>query len=341
MTFMDFLRFQPVYIIRGNRKGRTGMSGSQKIRVGVVGVGYLGEHHARVYSTMDGVDLVGVVDTNRQRADEIALRYDTKALYDYHELFDQNVDCVSIVVPTTAHFPVSMDFVRNGIDVLIEKPITTSVEDAEALIHEATKRNVLIQVGHLERFNSAFMALRKIVKEPRFIEVHRIGPYVGRGIDVDVILDLMIHDIDIILSLVRSEIEEIRAVGVPVLTDHIDIANARIEFANGCIANITASRVSRDKMRKLRVFQHDAYITVDYGKQNIRVYRRIEQNGGPTITCESIDLGSREPLAAELEAFIRAVRDRSEPVISGRDGKEALRVATMIGDAARQRLCGA
>lgn len=193
---------------------------NNKIKVAVIGVGYLGEHHARIYSTMNNVDLAGVVDIDREKADRIADRYSTKAFYDYKELFDK-VNAVSIAVPTILHYPVALDFIRHNIDVLIEKPITTTIGEADNLIDEAEKRGVLIQVGHIERFNKAFRAMSGYIKDPRFIESHRIGPYVGRGIDVDVILDLMIHDIDTILAIVKSDLVDLRAIGVPVLTGHM------------------------------------------------------------------------------------------------------------------------
>lgn len=308
-----------------------------KIRVGVVGVGYLGSHHARIYSAMNDVELVGVADENKDRADEIAGRYNTTAFYDYRDLLNR-VQAVSIATPTTLHYPVTLDFIRHGIDVLIEKPITASIDEADSLINEAEGKGVHIEVGHIERFNKAFIAMNKYVNNPRFIESHRMGPYVGRGIDVDVILDLMIHDIDIILSVVKSDINDIRATGVPVLTNNIDIANARIEFDNGCIANVTASRVSKDKMRKIRIFQPDMYLSLDYGQQSMAIYRKIIKDGSPAITGEEIRLEREEPLFAELTSFIAAIRNKSKPVVSGIDGRKALSAALKILEDARKRL---
>ncbi len=309
---------------------------NHKIKVGVVGVGYLGEHHARIYSSMDQVDLVGVADIDAGRADHIAAKYKTKAFHDYKELFGK-VSAVSIAAPTVLHHPVALDFIRQNTDVLIEKPVTTTVEEAESLIREAANRNVLIQVGHIERFNTAFRTMCTYLHHPRFIEAHRIGPYVGRGIDVDVILDLMIHDIDIILAIVKSELVDLRAVGVPVLTNHIDIANVRLEFANGCIANLTASRVSREKMRKIRIFQADTYISLDYGRQSMAIFRRIMENGLPKIVSEEIRLESEEPLQVELTAFIDAVKNRTQPLVTGLDGIEALKIALRIIEDAKKR----
>ncbi|MBI5406102.1 MAG: Gfo/Idh/MocA family oxidoreductase [Nitrospirae bacterium] len=309
---------------------------NNKIKMGVVGVGYLGEHHARIYSSMDQVELVGVADIDAGRADHIAAKYTTKAFHDYRELFGK-AEAVSIAVPTVLHYPVALDFIRQNTDVLIEKPVTTTVEEAESLIREAAMRNVLVQVGHIERFNTAFRTLCTYLHHPRFIEAHRIGPYVGRGIDVDVILDLMIHDIDIILSIVKSELVDLRAVGIPVLTNHIDIANVRLEFADGCIANLTASRVSGEKMRKIRIFQSDTYISLDYGRQSMAIFRRIMENGIPKIVSEEISLEREEPLQVELTAFVEAVRNRTQPLVTGMDGIEALKIALRIIEDAKKR----
>ena len=308
-----------------------------KIKVAVIGVGYLGEHHARIYSSMSNIELAGVVDINKERADDVASKYSTKAFYDYRELIGK-VQAVSIAVPTILHYQVALDFIRHNVDVLIEKPVTTSVEEADCLIKEAKERGVLIQVGHVERFNTAFKNMCRYINMPRFIETHRLGPYVGRGIDVDVILDLMIHDIDIILSIAKSDLVDLRAVGVPVLTNHIDIANARLEFANGCTANITASRVSRDRIRKIRIFQPDTYISLDYGQQSMGIYKRVIENNRPRIIGEDIKLEKEEPLSAELEAFAEVVRERSAPVVSCEDGREALSVAIKIREDAERRL---
>ncbi|MEK7306775.1 MAG: Gfo/Idh/MocA family oxidoreductase [Nitrospirota bacterium] len=302
-----------------------------EIRTGVIGVGYLGQHHARIYSNMPGVKLVGVADIKKERADEIAGTYSTTPFYDYRDLIGK-VDAVSIVVPTVLHHKVGMDLISNDVDILLEKPITKTIAEAEDLIREAEGHSLILQIGHLERFNAAMMALARIIKGPRFIESHRLGPFIDRGTDVNVILDLMIHDIDILLSLVASEVEEIRAVGVPVLSSDIDIANARIEFKSGCVANVTASRISKEKMRKIRIFQEDAYISLDYQAQELFVYRRAGGDGleKPKIAMESIEVEKGEPLQAELTAFIDSVRRRTKPLVSGHEGKEALRVALKV-----------
>lgn len=307
------------------------MIAGNEIRTGVVGVGYLGRHHARIYSKMPGVKLVGVVDILKDRADEIARACSTKPFYDYRELINK-VDAVSIVVPTLLHHKVAIDFISNNIDILLEKPITTTIAEAEELIREAEGRNLILQVGHLERFNAAMMALAKIINGPRFIESHRLGPFADRGIDVDVILDLMIHDIDILLNLVNSEVSEIRAVGVPVLSPDIDIANARIEFKSGCVANVTASRISREKMRKIRIFQDDAYISLDYQGQELVVYKRVNGSASEKakIAMDRIEVEKGEPLQAELAAFIDSVKTRKRPLVSGHEGKEALEVALKV-----------
>jgi predicted dehydrogenase len=307
------------------------MTDKGEIRTGVIGVGYLGQHHARIYSSMPGVKLVGVADINKERADEIAKTYSTTPFYDHRELLDK-VDAVSIVVPTVLHHKVAMDIIANDIDILLEKPITTTIAEAEDLIREADGHSLILQIGHLERFNAAMMALAKIIKGPRFIESHRLGPFIDRGTDVSVILDLMIHDIDILLSLVASEVEEIRAVGVPVLSSDIDIANARIEFKSGCVANVTASRISKEKMRKIRIFQEDAYISLDYQAQELFVYRKAGGDGleKPKIAMDRIEVEKGEPLQAELTAFIDSVRRRTRPLVSGHEGKEALKVALKV-----------
>lgn len=299
------------------------------IPVGVIGVGYLGRHHARLYAELSGARLVGVVDVDAARAREVAAATGSRAFTDYRELLPQ-VQAVSVVVPTSAHHDVTVACLKAGLDVLLEKPITVTLEEADRLIALADAAKRIIQIGHLERFNGAVRALVTRLAAPRFIESHRLGPFVGRGTDVHVILDLMIHDLDIILSLVRSPITEIRAVGVPVLTPNIDIANARLEFADGCVANITASRVSKDPMRKLRIFQPDAYFSLDYQKQEVVMARRVAAPpapGLPPIEVQKLEIEKEEPLKTQLAAFLECVRTRQAPLVSGREGREALRVA--------------
>lgn len=302
-----------------------------RIKVGVVGVGYLGQHHARIYSKLPEVELVGVVDIVEGKANAIAAQAGCPAYQDYQALLDR-VQAVSIAVPTLIHHEIALSFLRAGVDVLLEKPMTVNLNEADELIREAEKRGILLQIGHLERFNSVVRALNGRIKNPRFIESHRLGPFVERGTDVHVVLDLMIHDIDIILSLVNSPVKLIRAVGVPVISPQIDIANARIEFSSGCVANVTASRVSREKMRKIRIFQPDAYLSLDYLQQEVTVCRRVleEQGERPQLVIERLEIHKEEPLVAEITAFIDCVRTRKQPIVSGQEGREALRVALEI-----------
>lgn len=301
-----------------------------ELSVGVIGVGYLGQHHARLYSQMPGVRLVGVVDPEMERASTVARQTRCVVVPDLGRLL-KDVKAVSVVVPTPLHHEIALTCLEAGVDVLLEKPMTTTLEQADALIQEAERQRAVLQIGHLERFNGAVRAVEPFLTAPRFIESHRLGPFMERGTEVDVVLDLMIHDIDMVLSLVRSPVEDIRAVGVAVLSSQVDIANARIEFANGCAANVTASRVSKDKMRKIRIFQSDAYISLDYQTQEAVVYRRLlDKDGQPKIVFEPIHVKKDEPLKTELESFVQAVRDRSIPVVSGREGREALRVALEV-----------
>ena len=305
----------------------------EKIRVGVVGVGYLGQYHAEKYSKLSGVNLVGVVDINHARALEIADRFNTRAFFDYSDLFDE-VQAVSIAVPTKLHYRVTKDFFDNGIDILLEKPIATTVAEADTLIEMAEKKNLIFQVGHLERYNSAIVAIEDVLNNPMFIESHRLSFFTERAIDVDVVLDLMIHDIDIILSIVNSDIDSIDAVGVPVISPKIDIANARITFVNGCVANITASRVSEKTMRKIRIFQPDAYISIDFVSKKVDIYNKIEneeENGGlPKIVASNVEINVRDSLEEEIKSFIDSVNTRKPPLVSGTDAKRALSVALRI-----------
>ncbi|NOT55805.1 MAG: Gfo/Idh/MocA family oxidoreductase [Deltaproteobacteria bacterium] len=305
---------------------------NQALRVGVVGVGYLGRFHAQKYAALPGVTLVAVVDTNADRAAEIAQEAQTTGLTDYRALFGQ-VDCVSIAVPTQFHHDVARDFLTHDIDVLVEKPLTATAAEGQELVALADRHQRILQVGHLERFNPALRSLTGILTAPRFIECQRVAPFVERGTDVDVVRDLMIHDLDVILSLVRSPVTSIEAFGVPVLTSEPDIANARLRFASGCIANVTASRVALKRERKMRVFQLDTYLVVDYGEHRIRICRRepgAQPGALPNLTFEEREVGGEDALEEEIRAFLQAVRDRSQPVVSGQDGLQALEVAERI-----------
>lgn len=303
-----------------------------RLRVAVVGVGYLGRFHAQKYAAQPNAVLVGVVDMDSARAAEIAAECQTQALTDYRLLFGQ-VECVSIAVPTQFHHAVAREFLMHGIDVLVEKPLTATAAEGRELVEIAARAGRILQVGHLERFNPALRSLTGILTAPRFIECHRVAPFVERGTDVDVVRDLMIHDLDVILSLVRSPVVSMEAFGVPVLTAEPDIANARLRFASGCITNITASRVALKRERKMRIFQPDTYLVVDYGEQRIRICRREPgpQTGGlPNLTYEEREVGGEDALEEEIRAFLRAVHDRSAPVVSGHDGLQALAVAEQI-----------
>jgi predicted dehydrogenase len=306
----------------------------KKIRVGVVGVGYLGKFHAEKYAQMKDVELVGVVDTNPSQAEAIARHYDTQA-YTHHAQLFGHVDAVSIAVPTPAHFDVGLDFLNHEIDVLIEKPMTVNLAEADKLIEIADAKGLILQVGHLERFNPAVVALQNIITTPLFIECHRLSIYKDRNVDVSVVLDLMIHDIDIILNFVQSKIKSIHAAGAPVICEHIDIANARLEFESGCVANVTASRISAKNQRKIRIFQKDAYVSVDFAKQEIMVIRRCDDDEKcliPGMDIQQISFDKADALEDELAAFVSAVSNRKVPRVSGRVGRQALMIALDIMD---------
>jgi len=304
----------------------------KKLRVGVVGAGYLGRFHVEKYARMDDVELVGVVDIDKSQAEEVAGRFNTKA-YPHHQYLFGKVDAVSVVVPTPAHFSVAKDFLENNIDVLIEKPVSETTEQANELIDFAKSRSLIIQVGHLERFNPAVVALQDIIKKPMFIESHRLSIYKDRCTDVSVVLDLMIHDIDIILNFVRSEIVNIHAAGIPVISGHVDIANARLEFKSGCIANVTASRISTKIERKIRLFQKDAYISVDFANQGITIIQRNDKvEGGliPGMDIKQLSFAKGDALEDELKSFVKAVIRREAPEVTGQMGRDALKIALSI-----------
>ncbi len=295
------------------------------VRVGVIGIGYLGQHHVRIYSELENTELVAVVDAVEKRADSFAAKYGCEAYYDYRDMFHK-VDALSIVTPTTTHYSIALDCLRAGKDILIEKPITVSVKEADELIIESEKSGCIIQVGHLERYNPAVLAAYDMVREPQFIEAERLSPFLGRGTDVDVTLDLMIHDVDIVLSFVSSPVKEIKAVGTRVLTDKIDVAKAWIEFENGCIALFTASRLSPEKQRRLKVFQKDSYLFLDYQNCEIKHYFRR----GQEIVSDTIRPENKEPLKEELRDFISCVKERKRPKVSATEGRDALKIALDI-----------
>jgi predicted dehydrogenase len=303
-----------------------------RLRLAVVGVGSVGRHHARILAAMPDVDLVGVADIKPERAQEVAANHNTAAFTSASDLLGR-VDAVSIATPTLSHVDVALPFVESGIAVLVEKPLAASLADADRLVTAAAARGAILAAGHTERFNPAVAAALPMVSSPRFVEIHRLGTFPERSLDIDVIFDLMIHDLDLLLATVGSDIESVEAVGVNVLTPRIDIANARLRFASGCVANVTASRISRDRVRKARFFQHDAYISIDYAAQELEVYRLVSQNGGrPAITGGRVDIQNDEPLRRELDDFVGAVRNRRQPTVTGHDGRAALALATRIAE---------
>jgi len=300
------------------------------LRVGVVGVGHLGRHHARILGGLPGVRLAGVLDLNRERAREVAAACKTEAFNDLSEL-PGAVDAVTIAVPPESHLGVALPLVEAGLPVLVEKPLARSVGEADRLLEAARTRGVTLAVGHTERFNPAVAAARPHLGMPRFIEVHRLGTFPERSLDIDVVFDLMIHDLDVILSIVNSPMVAIDAVGVPVLTPRIDIANVRLRFASGCIANLTASRISRDRVRKIRVFQPDSYVSVDYAAQELEVWRLVRPAAGaPTIEGGKQAVTNEEPLKRELVDFVDAIRTGRTPGVTGEDGRRALDAAEQI-----------
>lgn len=304
---------------------------SDKIKVAVIGVGYLGRAHARVFSELEGIELVGVSDTDKGKAEEVARQTGSRPFLDYSELFG-NVDAVSIVVPTELHHKVASDFLKEGIDIFIEKPIAADLNDAEDIVRTAKDKDLILQVGHIERFNPGYIALKGLVQRPRFIEAQRLSPFSDRGTDVDVSLDLMIHDIDIILSLVDSRIKEIKASGLSVLTPLIDMANARIEFEDGCVANLTASRISHGKTRRLRIFEPELSLTLDYQNHEVIVNKKVSENGKPLLRTTHIKPDKGEPLKDEIRAFIESAKKRLKPIVSGVEATEALKVALKVSE---------
>jgi predicted dehydrogenase len=297
------------------------------LKVGVIGVGHLGKHHARIYSELDDVQLVGVADVLADRAESIASQYGARAFVDYADMLAQ-VDAVSIAVPTQMHASIGIDCLERGLDVLVEKPIAEDGGQARAMTRIAGEKGCILQVGHVERFNPVVEAACLVATRPQFFEVHRLNKFSMRSLDVDVVLDLMIHDIDIVLALVESPVSEIRAVGIPVLSDKADIANVRLEFEDGCVANMTASRVSTDSVRKLRFFQPHDYVSLDYASQRGSV---LSLDGG-RIREKKLEPEVAEPLKLQLEAFVSSVRDRRPPRVSGDDGVKALDVAMSVLD---------
>ena len=306
---------------------------ADRLRTAVIGVGHLGRHHARILSTLEGVELVAVVDTNSERAAAASAATGAAARADFREVLDTNVDAVSIAVPTELHRDITLPFLQRGIGALVEKPIARSLAEADELVSAARTSGAVLAVGQTERYNPAVAAVLPLVTSPRFIEVHRLGAFPDRSLDIDVVFDLMIHDLDIILALVKSDVQSIEAVGVPVLTSKYDIANARLRFVSGCIANVTASRISKERVRKIRFFQPDAYISIDYAAQEVEGWRLVRHDGGrPSIEGGSLPVERDEPLRREIADFIRAVRTKTSPLVDGVAGRRALELATRVAE---------
>jgi predicted dehydrogenase len=299
------------------------------VRVAVVGVGDFGRNHVRVYRQMEGVELVGIVEPDGVRAGRVASEYGTEVFPDLESLIGR-VDAASVAVPTIEHARIGCLLLARGIDVLMEKPIASSLSEADLLVDAARQHARVLQIGHLERFNPAFMAILPIIKEPLYFEVHRLGVFSPRSLDIDVVYDVMIHDLDILLTLADSPVTSIHALGIPVITDKVDIAHARLEFASGAVANLTASRVSTERVRKLRFFQEHEYISLDYARQDALRIRVRQPAPQPQFDFEPIPTRQEEPLAAELRAFVHAVRHRAAPQIDAGAGRRALELADKV-----------
>lgn len=305
------------------------------LRVAVIGVGEFGRNHVRVWREIAGAELAGIVDTDADRAERVAAEFGTRVIRDPEALRSERVDAVSLAVPTAEHARVGCRLLEAGLDVLVEKPVAASLREADALIASADRAGRILQVGHVERFNPAVIAVGPIVARPLFFEVHRLGIFTQRSLDIDVVYDVMIHDLDILLSLVDASITDLRAVGIPVITDKVDIAHARIEFSTGAVANLTASRVSTERVRKMRFFQEHEYVSLDFVRQDVlRVRVRqgasATENNAPQIDFEKVPTTSNEPLRTELTAFARSVRTRQTPVVDGAAGRRALELADQV-----------
>lgn len=313
------------------------MTDGAPVRVAVIGVGYLGRHHARILSQLPGVELVAVVDRNEARAAEVAAASGTRAARDVADLAGL-VDAVTVATPTESHHAMALPLLERGLGVLVEKPMARTLHEADDLMAAAERGGATLAVGHTERFNPAVTAALPLITNPGFVEVHRLGTFPERSLDIDVVFDLMIHDLDVLLATVRSEVVAIEAVGVPVLTGRVDIANARLRFASGCIANLTASRISRDRVRKVRFFQPSAYLSIDYASQEVERWslgRRAD--GAPAIEGGRLDVARDEPLRLELADFADAVRSKRPPRVTGADGRRALDLARRITECIGQR----
>ena len=307
-----------------------------RLRLAVIGVGHLGRHHARIAAALDGVEFVAAVDLKEDRASAAVAGTSARALTNAAEL-SGSVDAVVVAVPTAEHLDVARPFLERGVHVLVEKPMASTLADADALIDLAARGGATLAVGHTERFNPAVQAALPILKTPRFIEVHRLSGFPERSLDIDVVFDVMIHDLDLLLAVERTEVVSVDAIGVPVLTPKVDIANVRLKFASGCIANVTASRISKDQVRKVRFFQPDMYVSVDYAAQELEVWRLSPQPGGrPAIEGGQVKVERDEPLRRELADFVDAIRQKRAPIVTGADGRRALALATRVNEAMAQ-----
>jgi predicted dehydrogenase len=312
---------------------------SDRLRIGVVGTGYLGRLHARILTEMPEVEVVGFVEPDDRIAAEVQTTLSIRRVTTIGEL-KEVVDCAVVATPTVTHHAVAAELLDGGCDVMIEKPITATPDDASRLIEAAARGGRIIQVGHVERYNPAIAAIAPMLRGVRYFEAERLGVFSGRSLDIDVLLDLMIHDLNLVISLVGSEVTEVRAVGVPVLTGKVDMANVRLELSNGAVANLTASRVSQDRVRKIRFFASDAYISVDTKEQEVKGYRLISNGGERSVQPIDVTIDRKEPLRAELEDFVRCVRHRRRPLVSGDDGAAALALAIRVGHAIDASLSG-
>jgi len=306
---------------------------SAPLRVATIGVGHLGRHHARLLATLPDVTFVAAVDLVAERAQAAVAGTAAEALTDYRALFG-HIDAVTIAVPTIDHLRIAKEFLDRGVHVLVEKPMAATLAEADAMLASARSSGATLAIGHTERFNPAIAAALPQLRTPRFIEVHRLSGFPERSLDIDVVFDVMIHDLDIILAVDGTGVVNVEAIGVPVLTGKVDIANARVTFASGCIANITASRISRDKIRKIRCFQPDMYVSIDAGAQELEVWR-LERRGGerPAIEGGPVTIEKDEPLRLELADFIGAIRTKRQPTVDGQAGRRALELATRVAEA--------
>jgi predicted dehydrogenase len=302
---------------------------AKRIRVAVVGVGEFGRNHVRVYAEMPDVELVAIVDPNADRANQVAAEFKTKVLPGIEALAG-NVDAVTVSAPTAQHAEIGCALLQWGIDVLVEKPMASTLAQADALIEAARRGNRILQVGHLERYNPAVIAAEKIIQRPLFFEVHRLGIFSPRSLDIDVVFDVMIHDLDILLALVGEPVTDVKAVGIPVVSDKVDIAHARLEFSGGAVANVTASRVSTERVRKMRFFQEREYVSLDYTRKDALRVRVAKPGTPPEFGFDKLPTVDREPLRAELDAFMDAVRMRQNPRVDGVAGRRALELADRV-----------